>query len=139
MSIEEIMKGVTINLPKPLTLKETEDMLEYIGKKLPCSISYNASYYMSIIPKGGGEILRDIGTVKIKGMILSKREGNPFDSFECGASDSDRDTSKISVMRFSTVPDWDISDYRPKVRGLWKEVKGIVEQYFASKKQENTG
>jgi hypothetical protein len=34
------------------------------------------------------------------------------------------------------VPDWELSDYRPEIRKLWKDVRQIVDEYFRKKEKD---
>jgi len=131
MSIEKIMKETTINLPRSLTLKEAEELLEHIGKKLPGNVNYNVSYFRSIIHKEGEGILKKGKDFEISGIMDSRREDYPSYSFKCESSqDFYKDISTISEISFNIVEEWKIPDYGPEARKLWSDVRRVVEEYF---------
>ena len=133
MSIDELLEKTTIKLPRSLTLKEAEKLIYYLAKELPANIHYHTSRHRSIFRsygEGNRKILEQDGTVKINVNINNIEKPLALDSFQLQASDQDRDTSKLSVIRFNLVPGWELPEYRPEVRELWDKVRGKVGQYF---------
>lgn len=132
MSIEEIVEKTRIELPMPLSLKGAEKLLYYLAEELPANVSYQISHHKSIyrpFRESGRKILKQDGTIVISGSISNLEKPFAFDFFQFRASDKG-DTSKLSVIRFNLVPDWELSDYRPEVIKLWDDVKEKVRQYF---------
>jgi len=82
---------------------------------------------MDYLGKGMG-VRKDEGTAEITGTIVHNLEPMAFDFFKF--EHSHKDTSKLSLMQFQLVPDWEFVDYRSEVRQLWGEVRGIIMDYF---------
>jgi len=130
MSIDQIIEETTIKLPKPLSLEETEKLMEYLAKQLPGDVNYNISANKSIIHGAEDEgLLKFDGTVGVKANIKSHSSG-AYEHFSCEPDEFARDTSRISVIKFMTVPGWELFEYRKEVVGLWREVRNLVTQYF---------
>ena len=132
MTIDEIMDETTISFKKDLTLEETEDLLKYVADNLPANISFHAGYFRSYrrdedmtFTYVSDEI------VEITGNIRQTNKTFSFDVFS-GNHPND-DTSGFSSLYFARVPGWEISDYRPEIRQLWKDVRGVVNNYFETK------
>ncbi|GBE20134.1 MAG TPA: hypothetical protein ENG87_04845 [Candidatus Pacearchaeota archaeon] len=64
-------------------------------------------------------------------MITCFRKPIAFDSFEF--TPSKKDSSKLASIQFNMVPDWELDEYRPEVRKLWRNVREVVKQYFKTK------
>jgi hypothetical protein len=135
MGIEEIAKENTIEFPRPIGREGAENLLCYIAKELPANISSKIEYYKTFFydqEKDG--VLEDKGTLTVIANIHDLRENGGFDSFQsksCGG-----DTSYISAIASQMVPDWELSDYRPEIRKLWKDVRQIVDEYFRKKEKD---
>ncbi len=133
MSIDEIVEKTTIELPMPLSLKGAEKLLYYLAEEMPANLIYQILHRKSIyrpFRESGRKILKQDGTIVISGSISNLEKPFAFDSFQLQASDEDRDTSKLSVIRFNLVPGWELSEYRPEVIELWGQVRKKVRQYF---------
>ncbi|MEM4244781.1 MAG: hypothetical protein QW404_02180 [Candidatus Nanoarchaeia archaeon] len=131
MSIDHVLEKTIIKLPRPLSLKETEDLIEYIAEQLPGDIYYKISRNKSVIKNPEG-ILKFDGSGSISANIKSYKSG-AYENFSCEPDDFTKD-SKISAIKFTTVPGWKLFDYRKEVVELWHEVGKIVAQYFDLKK-----
>ncbi|MFH1332434.1 MAG: hypothetical protein ABIH63_04090 [archaeon] len=129
MSIDQVIEETTIGLPKPLSLEETEKLMEYLAKQLPGDVHYKISYNKSIIHGSKDEgLLKFDGSFDIKASIKSHSSG-AYEYLNCEPNELTRD-SKISVIKFTMVPGWKLFDYRKEVVGLWHEVRKIIAQYF---------
>jgi len=133
MSLDQILEKTIIKLPRPLSLEETEDLIEYIAGQLPADIQYKISHNKSVIndPEGKG-LLKFDGSGGITANIKNHKSG-AYENFSCEADDLTRD-SKISVIKFTMVPGWKLFDYRKEVVELWHEVGKVIAQYFDLKK-----
>lgn len=134
MSIDQVIEAIeaaTIKLPKPLSLAETEGLIEYLSKQLPADIHYqticDSSFYIHW-PDGAQSIFKVDGAVKLAANINSHKSG-AFGYFRCEPDGFKKD-SKISMIEFSTVPAWKLRDYSNEVVELWREVRGLITQYF---------
>jgi len=130
MLIEEILKRSTIELPGSLTLKEAENLIDYLAEKLPAYVDYHISHHKSILHSPGEGVLKQDGTVKISVNVTNLEKPFAFDNFEFRASDQSEDTSRLSVIRFQLVNGRKLFEYRPEVRELWDQVREKVGQYF---------
>ncbi len=124
MALETVLERSTIALPKPLNLKQAEDLLSYLAKNLPGRIKYKAHYYRDIEP--GDSPLQDESI----GMIATIASDNPlldtgsFESIVCAD-----DPTKIAAIRFSPIPGYDLSEHRPEVVQLWDDVRKLIKNY----------
>jgi len=124
-----LLEKTTIKFPKPLNLKGSEKLLEYISKKLPGDVNYTVNYYSHFLyNKERKKSLKSNGTIGITANIISSKEAMAF--WDTSMLSSNENLSRLSSMEFSKVPGWDIADYRPEVQGLWDDVRKIVEDYF---------
>ena len=88
MTIDLLLQSATIEFKEPLTLRETEKLLDYIAENLPADITSKTTYHYSRYKEIKGEKSR----VYIEGSIRNLIE-HSFDIFETLCED--RDTSKI--------------------------------------------
>lgn len=129
MSIDEVIEKSTINFPRALALKEAEELIEHLAKKLPANIHYKVSRHKSIGYQEKDErVLKQEGTVNISATVINIKEPMSFDV--CEFKPSMKDTSKLSSINFQLIPDYEIHDYRPEVIKLWGDVRKVVEDYF---------
>jgi len=132
MSIDQVLKETIIELPKSLSIDETEKLMEYLANQLQGDIQYKVAYGKSIIHGSEGEgLLKLDGSVGVSANIKSYRNG-ARDWFSCEPDEIDM--SKISVIKFNMVPGWDLPEYikyRKEVVELWREVRNLVTQYFS--------
>ena len=129
MTIDEVLERSTILLPMPLSLERTEKLLVYIAEQLPANISYKLSSHHSIYPEEE-KASKQLGTVSITGSIKSLKDVLASDSFNCTHSEKDRNTSRISLIKFSIIPGYELDEYRKEVTRLWDDVRKLVSEYF---------
>ena len=127
MTIDNLLAESTINFSVSLTLEETEELLDYIAENLPGE-THTRSDYHAIRYTENEKIARDRGTVSIGGMIRDARNSS-FDAFS-SINNSD-DSSRISAIRFQTIPGYELEEHRPEVRQLWEDVRKQINDYFA--------
>ena len=128
MTIDEIIEETTISFGEDIELEIMEDLLKHISDKLPANISYHAGYFRNFRYEEIGESSIDNGTVDLVGTIVKIKEPYSFDSFT--GVHSNEDTSKFSALNFARVPGWEITEYRPEIRQLWKDIREIVNDYY---------
>jgi hypothetical protein len=137
MLIDEVIAKTSIELPKPLSLAEAEDLIDYIAMQLPANVNYHSSYHRSITHVAGedGEwkdrVLKEDGTAEVTVSISHLEKSLAFDTFQLKCSQEDY--SRLGEIIFTRTPDWDINEYRPEVQQLWDDTRKIVEQYFEEK------
>lgn len=129
MTLQEVMERSAIDLPRPLTLTESEELLAHLAKSLPARISCKLGQHKLIdCPKE--EVLIEQGTSNLNASIMCRGDlaGSDFVQFE----PSREDTSKLERIRFATIPGYDnLSEYRPETVKLWDRTRELVEQYFS--------
>ena len=131
MTIDELLQSATIEFREPLTLEETEELLDYIAENLPGDIHTKSDYYTQRHHyTDDKKLTRSRGTVSIGGSIKNL-EKLSFDSFS-SIHDSE-DTSKTCAIRFQTIPEDELEEHRPEVRKLWSDVREQVNNYFSQK------
>ncbi|PIN89156.1 hypothetical protein COU57_06530 [Candidatus Pacearchaeota archaeon CG10_big_fil_rev_8_21_14_0_10_32_14] len=123
MTIDQIIEETTISFKEDLDLEIVEDLLKHVSETLPANISYHAGYFRNFRYEEIVGASMNNGTVDIVGRIAKTKE--PY-LFNCYTPQLYCDW----VVDFSRVPEGDISDYRPEVRQLWKDVREIVEDYY---------
>ncbi|MBU1199895.1 MAG: hypothetical protein KKF46_02960 [Nanoarchaeota archaeon] len=128
MTIEKIIEKATINFPKPLCLKATEELLKYIAESISANINYHAGYFNNLNNKEG-IVTSDMGTINITGTITRLSNPIAFDSFEIFPYRND--TTKADKMQFTMVPAWDLTDYQEQNLELWEDVRTVVDKYFS--------
>jgi len=128
MAIDTLLAESTIKFQTPLTLEGTEELLDYVAENLPGNVSTNSNYYTQRHHyTDDGKLTRSRGTVSIGGMITNLNKPS-FDSFS-SIHDSE-DTSKISAIRFQTIPGYELDEHRSEVRELWSDVRTLINNYF---------
>ena len=130
-SVDEVLTRTKIPFREPLSLEQTEQLMDYIARNLPANVNYHAGYFKKIYPWSDGRISSDLGTVDLEGMIRSKRELMGFDSFR---SEHGRNTSQIVAIQFITIPEYELYEYRPEVVRLWNDVGAMVSKFFDERK-----
>ena len=129
MELDEIAKEGTIEFPRPISREDAENLFCYIAKELPASISSHIDYYKSFsYNEERDKVLEDEGTLIVIASVSSLKKERGYDTFV--SKPGDRDTSCISAIASQTVPGWELLDYRPEVRKLWKDVREVVNRYF---------
>lgn len=127
------MEKSTIKFLTPVSLEEAKELIEYVARELPANVHYRVEYFVSINhgSADGEDPIIYGGTVGISASV--SRVGTPmaFDIFEFGSSTED--PSMLDCIRFQMVPDWELSDYRPEIRQLWDDTRGIVQEYFIAR------
>jgi len=126
-SLDDMLEKSTIRFPEPLTINETRKLLGYIAKTLPANINYHTSQHFSIYAENK-RVADEPGTPSVTGTIRSLKETFAADSFS--SKPSDEDITRISSLRFSPMPGYELSEHRPEVVKLWKDVKTLAEAYF---------
>ena len=126
--LEEVIKRTTINFPKPLNLKQSEKLFDYISRNLPANLNYtvevhNDTYYNSEKKKA----LKSKGPVKITGTISNAKKVMSFDSFR--TENKGEDYTHLYSIKFNHLFS-NLSEYRPEVIGLWDDVRNLTEKYF---------
>jgi len=129
MTVDEVLEKSIIHLPMPLSLERTEKLLVYIAEQLPANLSYELSSHHSIYHEEG-KSSKQLGTVSITGSIKSLKDILASDSFQCTPSENDEDISRISQIKFSVVPGYELDEYRKEVTRLWDDVRQLVSEYF---------
>src|SRR3989344_7932877 len=129
MTIDEVISEAEIQFPTLLSRKEAEELLMYIAVKLPGRVHYRTQYSRSIDPNDCSELQTEGRALKINGDI--SRVGSPmaFDTFYI--EPSEEDTSKLRMMKFQLVPGWELGEYRPEIKQLWEDTRGLVDAYFS--------
>ena len=129
MTIDEVISEVEIQFPTLLSRGEAEELLRYIAVKLPGRVHYRTHYSRSIDPNDCSELQTEGRALKINGDI--SRVGSPmaFDTFYI--EPSEEDTSKLRMMKFQLVPGWELGEYRPEIKQLWEDTRGLVDAYFS--------
>ena len=137
MTLDDVMEKTTIALPRLLDLKEAEKLIYHIAVQLPGNVNYHISHYRSFFhdsesrrspEEKNRRVLEQDGTVSISVNINSHRNVMAFDVFQF--CPSREDTSKLAEIRFQTVPDWELSEYRPEIQKLWDDTRRLVGEYF---------
>jgi len=126
VSLDDILEKSTVRFSEPLTIHEIKKLLEYIAKTLPARISYHASQHFFIYGKNEGD-LTEPGTPSVTGTIASLNEIFATDSFSSVPSDG---IPKISLLRFSPIPGYTLTEHRLEIVSLWEDVKTLAEAYF---------
>lgn len=129
MAVEELIEKTKIGFPRPIGLKQTEEMLCYISSHLPANVSQKVEYHkrFDYDPEKDGS-LENNGTLKVIASIHKMSEPFEYDTFV--SYPYDKDTSFISGVKFEIVPGWNLSEYRPEVRELWDDVRNCINHYF---------
>lgn len=125
-SIDDMLEKSTIRFPEPLTINEARKLLGYIAKTLPANINYYTSQHFSIYAENK-RVAEEPGTPSVTGTIRSLKETFAADSFSSVPAD---DTPKISSLRFSPIPGYELSEHSAEVVKLWKDVKTLAAAYF---------
>jgi len=126
-SLDDMLKKSTIRFPEPLAVNETRKLLGYIAKTLPANINYHTAQHFSIYAENK-RVVSEPGTLSVTGTIRSLKESMAFDSFS--SVPSDEDIARISSLRFSLIPGYELSEHDAEVVKLWKDVKTLAEAYF---------
>jgi len=130
MSIEKVIEKATINFPRPLSLQETERVLEHVAKELPATITYHISAHKSLYHEAGS-VAKNDGTIRIRGSISNLQKPMTFDSFR--SEPHRRETNFIASISFNLILGYDLEDYGPEVLKLWDDVRRVINQYFKNK------
>ena len=130
-TIDNLLEASTISFPRPLSLEETEKLIDYVSINLPAQIITTSEYYKTRMPTKNspktGTLYHRRGTVKISGSITNMNNYS-FDGFYT-KNDSD-DSSKINAIAFQIIPGYNLEEHRPEVKQLWSDVRNQVETYF---------
>ena len=137
MTLEEVMEKSRIEFPKAISLKEAEDLLNYLAENLPADIKYHLGQNKSILHgndehisqyQGSVNITANIACLKIRQFLIVS------DSCELKSHFQDinqfQDTSKFSEMQFQVIPGYNLAEHRPEIVQLWTEVRTVVTEYF---------
>jgi len=135
MSFKEITDKTTIEFKRPISLEETEDLFRYIAKNMPANISSTIKYFKSFLYDNESKnTLEDKGTLEVMAGIHNLKT-HEFDAVQ--STHYDKDTSLISSFAFQRIPDWELCDYRPEVKELWDQFRGLVDKYFEKVPKED--
>ena len=133
MRLDELSLASTIEFPKPLTLNETRDLLDYLAISLPAEIRTTIEYLEDryYFPDEKG-LRKSRGNLRISGSI---KNVNKF-TFDCFVSRSLRmyGSSRIDAINFQTIPGYSLEEHGEDVRQLWDDIRNIVNEYFAERK-----
>jgi len=130
MSVDKLIEKTTIDFPVAIGRRDAENMLGYISSHLPGNVSGKVEYFINYIyDTEKKSSLEDKGTLKLVATIKSLKETMAFGTFI--SKPWEKNTSWISGVEFQRVPDWELSESRPEVRELWKDVRKIVSRYFS--------
>ena len=129
MATQNLIQRATITFPIALSLRGTEDLLQFVARNLPADINWQTHYFGNIYHDGDRKLLRQYGTVSLSAMIRSLNNPMAFDSFE--SVHSRDDSSKIESLRAVLIPGYDlVSEYRVEAVKLWDDVRKQVSSYF---------
>ena len=128
MSIEAVLETNIIEFERELELEQVEDLLYCVAESLPANIRYTKEQSVAF---NQDQQDRSATGKKLRGSITSRREPSASDAFECvnGA-----DSLKFRSLNFSTTPGYNLSEYKPEVVQLWRDVRAQIEIYFSINK-----
>ena len=128
MSIETILEANIIEFERELELEQVEDLLYCMAESLPANIRYTKEESVAFHQDQQD---RSITGKKLRGSMTGRREPYASGAFECinGA-----DSLNFKSIRFSTTPGHSLSEYRPEVVQLWRDVRTQIELYFSINK-----
>jgi len=129
MAVNDILENLTIEFPTPLTLEQTEELLDYLGENLPANINTESSYFNQRCHESSKT--RNRGTVKINGTIRNLEKTMCFDAFMT-KHDTD-DTSRIAAIQFQPIPGYTLDEYDLHTKELWQDVRQQIKRYFSIK------
>ncbi len=130
----EVEKESTIELPRPINSKEAGKFIVYITKEIPANIQcfYSGRIVLVHDSRKGRSFLKkykDLEKLEVSLASLDGRLASESFEFERDPMDS----KKLVRIKFSTIIDYDrLSDYRPEVINLWREVRKLTDIYFKS-------
>ena len=129
--LEEVINELTIEFPKKISFSKTTELMEYIAKNLPAEISSNLSYNNQVLYDAENKKMSRYYEqgIKITGNITNYNKTSRFihDTFEIM---NEGRVNKFKGIQFQITPGWDLNQYRPEIRTLWKDVRKVVENYF---------
>ena len=128
MSIEVVLETNVIEFERELDLEQVEDLLYCVAESLPAGIRYTKEESVAFHQDQQD---RSITDKKLRGSITSRREPFASDAFECV---NGTDPIKFRSLNFSTTPGYNLSEYRPEVIHLWRDVRSQIEVYFSINK-----
>ncbi len=134
MSLEnEVEKESTIELPHPINLLESRQILSYLARNLPANIFYTYSCNVRLIhvsKKNSDTLMRKTELTKVGVSVQSLKEGISFGSFNLEPTHMNA-SGLLQRIKFNTTPGYDhLSDYRPETINLWREVRRLTDEYF---------
>lgn len=133
MSIEEVLERSRIELPEKINLREAEKLLRYIAKKLPAEIQYTLLCNKLLYRDKNKYFKSSFSfTPEINGRINYLKDSRAFDVFQFKSLKEDG--SKLDIMQFQTVPEWELNEYRQEIKQLWDDTRKIVYEYFLKKR-----
>lgn len=128
------LEKATIEFPKPLTLEQTEDLLDYFADEIPANLNTFTGAHCQRYhdPAASGEgITRDRGTVAISGQIRTVEAPFLFDHFETVTySDNFR---LIGAIRFSPILGYSYDEQPDHAKQLWEVIRDKVQDYFTER------
>ncbi len=133
MSIDEVLRKSRIALPEKINLREAEKLLRYIAKKLPAEIQYTLLCNKLLYRDRNNFFKNSFSfTPEINGKINCLKDSRAFDVFQFKSLKEDG--SKLDIMQFQTVPEWELNEYRQEIKQLWDDTRKIVDEYFLKKR-----
>ena len=131
MQLEEKVKKTRIIFPQAISSEETEELFDYIAKKLPAHISYNMNYSKAIIYQGKGSLWKHVNSIDMEGNIktLDRKTDVLFDIIQ----PTGEYTKTIHLAFRSLVIDRELTEEKPETQQLWDKVRETVKQYFEEK------
>lgn len=124
--IEEVIESTRVPFSRSINLDKGKKLLKYIAANLPASISFRCEYQGSFSDHYEGKVLEYPGSIGLVATVIDKKgASDTFVSFR-----ADYGPSLIAGIVFSSVPGWDLENYRIEVRQLWDDVRKVVNKYF---------
>lgn len=126
---DKIYDKLTINFPEGLNLKQSENLLEYIVRKLKADLKYGGIYHKSIDHTEEGLKIKD-GSFSLNVHISLLANAKKSEHFTIENSE-DVSENEAGKLEFLTDPESDIDDYEEEFR-VCADVREVVERYFES-------